>query len=170
VSELFRVYATEECANDGYPYAWNRTIKGLVREEAGNRCLRCRHPYPPGSGEWSDCDEQCTHGGPVRVKDGCHVEARWRILTTHHLNGVKADCRWWNLVPLCQRCHLTIQGKVKMNRPWPWEHTDWFKPYAAAFYAFKYHGQDLRRVDVEAALDELLALGRAHESEERMPV
>jgi hypothetical protein len=197
MSELLRVYAPEECGEDGYPYAWHRSIKTLVREQAGNRCLRCRHPYEKGDGEWSECDINCQHGGPVRYRfgdeDWCdfgklaerdgwvvdpqrlaaalpQVQARYRILTTHHLNGVKPDCRWWNLVPLCQRCHLLIQRKVVMNRPWPWEHTDWFQPYAAAFYAFKYLQEDLRRVEVMARQDELLTMGQARESEERMPI
>jgi hypothetical protein len=148
-------------------------------------------------GEWSPCDANCGHAGPIRYRfadeewcdfgtvaekigltvdsplkwgSGLQVEARYRILTTHHLNGDKADCRWWNLVPLCQRCHLLIQSKVKMDKPWPWEHTAWFQPYAAAFYAFKYLSEDLRRVEVMARQVELLALGRERESEERMPV
>ncbi len=33
-----------------------------------------------------------------------------RVLTTHHLNLIKSDCRWTNLVALCQRCHLYVQG------------------------------------------------------------
>lgn len=86
------------------------------------------------------------------------VEARWRILTVHHLNGVKADCRWWNLASLCQRCHLTIQGRVQLHRVWPWEHSDWFKPYAAGWYAHAYLGEDLDRKQTLARLGQLLAL------------
>ncbi len=207
MTELLRLYAPEECGNDGYPFAWKRTIKELVREEAGNRCLRCGHPYTKGDGEWSRCDKWCSHEGPSRVisKDGqtwtddveavvlrdvpsappdlariageqvvyldpLRVEAQWRILTVHHLDGDKANCRWWNLVSLCQRDHLLIQAKVKMTRPWPWPHTDWFKPYAAAFYAFKYLSVDLSRAETIARLDELLAIGLDREREEGMPV
>ncbi len=216
MSELLRAYAPEECGNDGYPYAWHRTIKRLVRERAGNRCLRCGHPYAEGDGEWSPCDEHCTHqdNGPIRViavrgasaigldvpeinpgdllgvyqaynggletaragwdyqlgKGLVRLEAQWRVLTTHHLNGVKADCRWHNLVPLCQRCHLHIQAKVEMDRPWPWQHTAWFQIYAAAFYAVKYLETELSRPEVEARLEPLLALGLERESEERLPV
>ncbi len=86
--------------------------------------------------------------------------ARWRILTVHHLNGVKADCRWWNLAALCQRCHLTIQGRVVMDRAFILEHTDWMKPHAAGFYADKYLGEQLTREQTLARLDELLALER----------
>ncbi len=190
MSELLRIYAPEECNNKGYPYAWDRTIKHLVREHDGNRCLRCGHPYTKGDGEWSLCDEKCDHDGPWRI-DGFiyetddplltrrpqwpyttphRVYAQWRILTVHHLDGDKANCRWWNLVSLCQRDHLLIQAKVKMTRPWPWKHTDWFRPYAAAFYAFKYLSVDLSRAETVARLDELLAIGLDREREERMPV
>jgi hypothetical protein len=89
---------------------------------------------------------------------GNTVEAKWRILTVHHLNGVKYDCRWWNLVSLCQRCHLTIQGKVRMERPWVLEHSDWFKPYVAAYYASVFLNEDLTREQTEERLDELLDL------------
>jgi len=88
------------------------------------------------------------------------VEAQWRILTVHHLNGNKADCRWFNLVALCQRCHLTIQGRVVMERAFIMEHSDWFKPYAAGFYAWKYLGDNLSRDEVVERQDELLALER----------
>jgi len=88
------------------------------------------------------------------------VQALARILTVHHLNGDKRDCRWWNLAALCQRCHLTIQGRVVMARVWPWEHSDWFKPYVAGYYASVYLGEELDREKVEARLDELLGLER----------
>jgi hypothetical protein len=160
-------------------------IKHLVRDAAGHRCIRCGHPYRCGEtpGEWSPCDEHCRHGGPARARTAAGVaadwdeitpgplwdltdlrppdavlEARWRVLTVHHLDGEKANCRWWNLAALCQRCHLTIQGKVIMDRRWLHEHSPWFRPYAAGYYAQRYLGVDLTRGDVEQRLDELLAL------------
>lgn len=167
----FRVYERVELQPDGYPLAWHQTIKHVVRDEAGHRCLRCKHPYrggEHGNGEWSPCDERCDHDGPTRIESDDYpgsassvrtwTEARWRILTVHHLDGDKANCRWWNLAPLCQRCHLTIQGRVKMDSPYHWQHSDWFKPYAAGFYAWKYLREDLTRTDVEERLDELLSL------------
>lgn len=150
---------------------------------------------------WSDCDEQCCHGGPIRTLNsyglpwleiaelkegrtaadvlretlsehrgakGSLVQAAWRILTVHHLDEVKANLLWWNLVGLCQRCHLEIQGKVAMNRPWPWEHSEWMKPYVAGFYAMKYRGEELSREETMERLDELLELGHREESTERM--
>lgn len=159
------------------------SIKNLIREQAGHRCVRCGHPYrigEHGAGEWTPCDGRCTHDGPLRlwqsqtgwVEVGSPtrtagalaefpVEARWRILTVHHLNGDKADCRWWNLASLCQRCHLTVQGRVIMERGFLLEHSDWFKPYAAGWYAWKYEGLELSREETLARLDELLALERA---------
>jgi 5-methylcytosine-specific restriction endonuclease McrA len=141
---------------------------------------------------WSPCDERCTHAGPFRWREGgdewqvdervegsvqavwalepgYEIEAAWRILTVHHLNEVKHDCRWWNLVALCQRCHLNVQRRVKMERAYPWEHSEWFLPYVAGFYAAKYRGWNLTREEVAARQEELLAIGRAEESVERMP-
>ena len=183
---LLRVYLDPATIrDDGYPDAWHHEtdggppIKDYVRALAGDRCERCGHPYEKGlygRGEWSPCDDRCTHGGPVRYQGGevglgawehydgpdvtvCeYVEARWRILTVHHLNGVKHDCRWWNLAALCQRCHLTIQGRVTMERSYFGEHTEWFKPHAAGFYASHYLSLELDRDETLARLDELLAL------------
>jgi len=84
-------------------------------------------------------------------------EAHWRILTVHHLDEDKANCRWWNLVSLCQRCHLRMQRAVVMGRAYSYEHSDWFKPFAAGFYALKYEDAELTREEVDARMDELLA-------------
>jgi hypothetical protein len=185
---IFRVYEPDECGKDGYPFAWRDLgdgvgVKDLVRTEAGNRCVRCGHPYQKGMGEWSRCDlAQCSHGGLVRrlndegewveidlgstsVRDASSrmnivVEARWRILTVHHLrtgHDAKRDLRWWHLVPLCQRDHLTIQRRVQMERIWPWPHSDWFRPYAAGWYAWAYERRSITREEAEERMDELLA-------------
>lgn len=194
--DLLRIYfdPKEIDTDSGYPWPWRVAgwygdngprIPDYVRSQAGHRCVRCHHPFVVGEtpGHWSPCDEQCTHGGPIRVryKDGGDdweptlldrpttwldegminvevVEAEWRVLTVHHLNGQKQDCRWWNLVPLCQRDHLYIQAKVHMQRRWTKEHSPWFKPYAAGFYASSILGIELGRHEVEARLEELLAL------------
>jgi hypothetical protein len=80
-----------------------------------------------------------------------------RILTVHHFDGNKANDQWWNLLPLCQVCHLQIQGKVDPETPWFLEHSDWLKPYVAGFYASKYEGRNITREETEARLQELLA-------------
>ncbi len=58
------------------------------------------------------------------------------LSTTHHLDGQKGNCNWWNLAALCQRCHLHIQAKVVMERVWMFDHSEWFKPYVAGYYAY----------------------------------
>lgn len=177
---MMRLYDASEAGSDGYPTEWHKTIKHAVRDLADHRCVRCLHPYRNGEhgrGEWSPCDERCSHWGPSRfvggdpiprdqqmrdrgliVAEGRPVESQWRILTVHHLDGDKLNCRWWNLASLCQRCHLTIQGRVVMARPYFLEHSEWFKPYAAGFYAFMRLGQELAREETMGRLDELLSL------------
>jgi hypothetical protein len=203
MTAILRVYTRpEERGKDGYPFAWHKcpvclgdgctqcgeagSAKDLIRTLAGHRCVRCQHPYTKGAhgkGEWSPCDEACTHRGPYRYEwldSAWHevtaddpvspaglvkqlaglraVEAQWRILTVHHLTMDKGDLRWWNLASLCQRCHLQIQGKVQMARVYPWAHSEWFKPYAAGWYAWAYLGEELTREETLARLAELLAL------------
>lgn len=161
-----------------------------TREAAGHRCIRCGHPFETGKhgrGEWTPCDEKCTHDGPVRLMDLVHnevaqffpllstgfiaadlikihapliVQAQWRILTVHHFDGNKSNDAWWNLLSLCQRCHLTVQSRVNPEIPWLFEHSDWLKLFVAGFYARKYEGADLTREQVESRLDELLAYER----------
>lgn len=116
-----------------YPDDW-ADIANAVKEFAGWRCVRCGiiHDPDPRTGN---------------------------TLTVHHLDLNPANCRWWNIPALCQRCHLTIQAKVYMDRPWVMtEHSPWFQPYVAGFYAMKYLGEDLERDQVLARLPELLAL------------
>lgn len=167
-----------------YPPDWPE-INACVCAEAGHRCIRCGHPYVKGTrgkGEWSPCDARCTHdgpfgaveviGGPIKplpdkvreqmrvCRSEWNVYAQWRILTVHHLDGDKANCQWWNLLPLCQRCHLTVQGNVNPQTPYFLEHSDWFKPYVAGFYAKKYEGRNITREEAIARMDELLAKER----------
>jgi hypothetical protein len=143
-----------------YTADW-KEVQTRAVEAAGHRCIRCHHPYRKGehgNGEWSPCDHLCTHGGKLWV-DG-KWQAQWRILTTHHFDGNKANNAWWNLLVLDQRCHLQIQGKVNPETPYFLEHSPWIQPYVAGFYAHKYFGEDLTREQVMAHLDELLKLER----------
>lgn len=116
-----------------YPPEWP-VIAKQVKEEAGWRCARCGHPHDPASGY---------------------------TLTVHHLTGNKSQCQWWNVAPLCQRCHLKIQAKVVMHRPWYLPHSEWFKPFVAGYYAFV-HGLPDDKASVLAHVDELIALGQGH--------
>jgi hypothetical protein len=90
-----------------YPGNWV-DIAQQVKQDAGWKCVRCGHPHDTGSGY---------------------------TLTVHHLDLDPSNCEWWNLAPLCQRCHLHIQAKVIMAQIWVFEHSEWFKPYVAGYYA-----------------------------------
>ncbi len=166
-----RAEAGHRCIRCKHPYLVQRN--GNVTSTPGHeRRLLSTGKYA----QVSRCDDDCRHGGPVLFWTPTtgwgeyngpdetianEVYAVWRVLTVHHLDGDKANCRWWNLAALCQRCHLTIQGRVLMARVWPWEHTEWFRPYVAGYYAWAYLGEDLSRAEVDARLDDLLALERA---------
>lgn len=170
-----------------YPPDW-KEISDRVWAEAGHRCIRCRHPYRKGEhgkGEWTPCDGQCDHIGPYEVftregvaryenaavglfvtptgrywEPGIRVLAQWRVATVHHLDGNKANCVWWNLLAVCQRCHLHVQARVDPQAPYFLEHSEWFKPYAAGFYAHKYEGLLITRALATARMSELLAYER----------
>lgn len=132
-----------------YPSDWNE-IATQVKAAAGWRCVRCGHPHDTPNNP-ADCDDGCDqekHGPGPRKQ---------RVLTVHHLDGDKSNCRWWNLAALCQVCHLKIQAKVVMDRPWTPEHSEWFKPYAAGYYAWKYEGEEIDRDEADVRLSELLA-------------
>lgn len=65
-----------------YPDCWE-AIANTVKALANWECEHCSHVHAPELG---------------------------RTLTTHHLNGKKNDCRYENLVALCQACRLHIQA------------------------------------------------------------
>jgi len=114
-----------------YPDNWKEIAKA-TKDAADWRCVRCGHEHDPKAGY---------------------------CLTVHHLTIDPANCRWWNLAALCQRCHLQIQAKVVMERAWYLPHSEWFKPYAAGYYAHM-HGLPDDHGYVMAHLDELLAIGQ----------
>ena len=113
-----------------YPDNW-ADIAQWVKEQAGWKCIRCGHLHEPETGY---------------------------TLTVHHLDLNPANCEWWNLAALCQRCHLHIQGKVIMERPYMFEHSEWFKPYVAGYYASKL-GRSVDFEYVKAHTEELILLG-----------
>lgn len=114
-----------------YPSNWQEIARG-VKDEANWQCVRCNHIHDPKAGY---------------------------TLTVHHLDMNPANNEWYNLAPLCQRCHLQIQSKVIMHRPWYLPHSEWFKPYVAGYYAH-IHGLPDDKETVLARLDEYLALGQ----------
>lgn len=114
-----------------YPAEW-KEISKRVKDAAGWQCERCGHPDDREYGY---------------------------MLTVHHLTLEKDNCEWWNLAALCQRCHLRIQGKVIMERPWLLEHSEWMKPHAAGYYAHTL-GLPTDRQYVMDNLADLLAQGQ----------
>jgi len=52
------------------------------------------------------------------------------------LDGNKDNCLSWNLAALCQKCHLTIQGRIKMDQMFMVEILDvspWFEPHLKGY-------------------------------------
>ena len=101
-----------------YPENW-KEIATEVKDRAGWRCERCKHPHETSTAR-VPCDDKCLH-----LKDG-----KQRMLTVHHLDMNKTNCEWWNLVALCQGCHLSIQARVDFEQSWmfelpPWLHDRW---------------------------------------------
>ena len=111
-----------------------------ARERAGNKCIRCGSPSVPG-----------------------------KILTTHHFDGDKSNDEWWNLLALCQVCHLHIQGKVDPEIPYFLEHSEWIRPYVAGFYARKYEGRNITREEAHARMNELLSYELAGAQQRSQP-
>jgi hypothetical protein len=90
-----------------YPANWKEIAKA-VKDAAEWKCARCGKLHDPENGY---------------------------TLTVHHLDLSPENCAWWNLAPLCQRCHLHIQGKVIMEQPYLFQHSKWFLPYVGGYYA-----------------------------------
>lgn len=140
-----------------YPDNW-KELSERIRAGADWRCVRCQHPNQPIEqygrivGRMAPCDDSCEH----------QPDGKLRILTVHHLDGNKENCAWWNLPALCQVCHLQIQSKVRMAQTYAHEHSEWFRPYVAGYYAATIAGEFLSRSEVEDRLEELLELGQPH--------
>ena len=154
-----------------YPAEWPE-VATKVKDDAAWRCVRCHHRNESPK-QHAYCDHFCDLSRHQEVAGGVEVEygrftslkvyykapQKQRVLTVHHLDGDKQNLKWWNLAALCQVCHLIIQAKVHMIRPWAmFEHSEWFKPYVAGFYAWRYLHEDLIRGQVEERMEELLAL------------
>ncbi len=90
-----------------YPTDWPEVAE-QVKRDAGWKCIRCAHHHSPETGY---------------------------CLTVHHLDMDPSNNAWWNLLALCQRCHLQIQARVVLEQAWMFEHSQWIKPYVAGYYA-----------------------------------
>lgn len=102
-----------------YPPQWP-IAAWFVKENAGWRCERCGVP----------------HGDVPNV------------LTVHHLDGNKWNLEWWNLVALCQRCHLRIQAKVDFYQDsFSGVHSEWMARHVEAYNQWaKRNGRHLLRL------------------------
>jgi hypothetical protein len=168
---------------------WRELSTG-VKEAAGWRCVRCQHPFASpamvteGAQQVLLVPQGVSPGGPLFCDSRCDSErgihrrvqldsvavrrigptnAQWLgslSLTVHHFDGDKSNNRWWNLMCLCNSCHLKIQSSVIPQRAWLFEHSDWAKPYVAGFYAHWFARVEPRREVVESALPIFLALGQ----------
>jgi hypothetical protein len=83
-------------------------IAKIVKAEAAWRCVRCNHR---------------------------HDVAAARMLTVHHFDGDKSNNQRWNLMALCQACHLSVQARVDPRVPLMFDPASWAMPYIAGFYA-----------------------------------
>lgn len=89
-----------------YPDEWADVAK-QVKDEAGWRCVRCHHPHEPATGH---------------------------TLTVHHFDGNKCNLDRFNLMALCQRCHLSVQARVDPEHPLMFTPKVWAMPYIAGYY------------------------------------
>lgn len=137
-----------------YPPDW-ADISTAVKEAAGWCCVRCGHPHDPGKSmkPCPDCppergfevngterksvvqaaaDAACqTCQGSREVIDD---DNSWYCLTVHHLDMDKSNCVDWNMAALCQRCHLSVQGRVDFYQQYLFEITGWMRPYVEKFW------------------------------------
>ena len=113
------------------------------------------------SADWQDIAQQCKKAaGWCCIRCGTPHQKGY-ILTVHHLDMNPANNAWWNLAALCQACHLHIQAKVRLDQPYMFEHSDWFRPYVAGYYA-SIHGHPTDRQWVLDNIEMLLDYGRLH--------
>lgn len=157
-------------------------LHDAVKAAAGNRCVRCNHPSGDRMHKTEDVnfviELEAIHGSAAHVKeipegwrvmvfercdDRCthpKLPPKMRVLTVHHLDGNKSNNLWWNLLALCQVCHLNIQGKVIPSVPYLWKHSAWFVPYVCGFYAHYYGRFEISRWEADAEPDKWLKLGQ----------
>lgn len=156
---------------NAYPPDWS-TLSITVRQMAGWRCVRCRHPFSD-RGVPVRCDNLCDElrGRVWRFRPGRAAPAEltahdWQTpglnFGVHHLDGDKANGAWWNLLALCNSCHLTVQSRVIVERPYILAHSEWFVPYVCGWYAHYYGHVAISRDEAMADPGRWLALGQPH--------
>lgn len=109
---------TGEYAEDGKAKRLN------VRAEAGHRCIRCGHPFESGKhgkGEWSPCDEKCTHNGPMRKFLGGammeYLDPKGKPAGEYVKEGLFVDAQRGGSRLLCLNCRTCSgRGYVRSER------------------------------------------------------
>ena len=92
-----------------YPKNW-KAIAKRIKEKNHNCCERCGHPHDKPSGH---------------------------VLTCHHLDYNRSNCKDWNLAALCQKCHLIIQARFWISQMWMFDNTEpWMKPHIDGYLAW----------------------------------
>lgn len=76
-----------------YPEDWGH-IAFEAKRRAGWRCEHCNAEFSPSG----------------KAKDTRNRDGKPTILTVHHLDGNRVNNEHANLLVVCQRCHLHIQG------------------------------------------------------------
>lgn len=127
-----------------------QSFKGEYAEDWPDIALKIKQ-----RADW--CCERCGHP---------HDFITHHILTVHHLDGDKSNNKWWNTAALCQRCHLSVQGRVIMHRQLFLPHTPWMRCHAAGFYAHLLELPDDEQY-VRANEQALLDLGQGYISMEQ---
>ena len=125
-----------------YPTNWPE-IATAVKDAANQRCARCLHP---AEGAWKLRKGENGIGAPCDM--GCRHEpdGKQRVLTVHHLDVNKANIAWWNLAPLCQACHLSVQARVDWHQYYMLDHSSWMKPYVKGWTIYQLTGTTVVKV------------------------
>ncbi len=145
------------------------SVSRAVRDAAGWRCVRCKHPFDPETGRPLPCDARCDvmRGRKICLDLGGHPSLTPRHgheisglnFGVHHLDGDKSNNAWWNNLALCNSCHLSIQATVIPERPFMLRHSEWFIPYVCGFFASQV-GLEITREQALANPDEYLRIGQ----------
>jgi hypothetical protein len=157
-----------------YPADWPE-LSRETKDQAGWRCVRCRHQFDSLTGAPKPCDVNCdVTRGRVDRSLGRGVlrhdhESPGLNFGVHHLDGDRGNQRWWNLPALCNSCHLFIQARVILERAWLFEHSPWFVPYVCGFYAWYFGGREISRAEAIAEPERWLALGQPWRDESPSP-
>lgn len=135
-----------------------------VRDEASWRCVRCRHPFDRETGRPLPCAESIIDPCDPRRCKAKRIAARGGLVTAHnygihHFDGDKGNNAWWNLMALCNSCHLYVQASVIPERAFMFHHSEWAIVYVCGYYAHA-KGIAITRGDALIDPDRYLRMGQ----------